>query len=120
MTDPEVVEKRTQVLVRRSVIREGSGGKGQWCGGNGVTREIQARMPLNFSILSDRRVFAPYGMDGGEVFLGLPGRNVASKRIGHGEELVEINLGGKAVIDLDIGEFIRIETPGGGGWGRQS
>jgi 5-oxoprolinase (ATP-hydrolysing) len=116
MTDPEVVEKRTQVLVRRSVIREGSGGQGRWCGGNGVTREIEARMPLKFSILSDRRVFAPYGMDGGED--GKPGKNLVFKKDGTGEGLVEVNLGGKAVVELEPGEYIQINTPGGGGWGR--
>ncbi|KAK4499589.1 hypothetical protein PRZ48_010107 [Zasmidium cellare] len=115
MTDPEVVEKRTQVLVRRSVIRQDSGGKGKWRGGNGVTREIEARMPLKFSILSDRRVFAPYGMNGGGD--GLPGRNVAFKKDKSSGALVEVNLGGKAVIDLDAGEYIQISTPGGGGWG---
>lgn len=118
MTDPEVVEKRTQVLVRNSVIREGSGGKGKWRGGDGVTREIEARMPgMKFSILSDRRVFAPYGMDGGED--GLPGKNVAFKNDGKGGH-VEVNLGGKAVMTLDEGEYIQINTPGGGGWGRLS
>ncbi|KAF2164374.1 hypothetical protein M409DRAFT_25252 [Zasmidium cellare ATCC 36951] len=116
MTDPEVVEKRTQVLVRRSVIRQGSGGKGKWNGGNGVTREIEARIPLKFSILSDRRVFAPYGMSGGGD--GMPGRNVAFKRDPTSGDLVEVNLGGKAVIDLDAGEYIQISTPGGGGWGK--
>lgn len=118
MTDPEVVEKRTQVLVRKSVIREGSGGKGKWRGGDGVTREIEARMPgMKFSILSDRRVFAPYGMNGGED--GLPGKNVAFKSDGKGGH-VEVNLGGKAVMTLEEGEYIQINTPGGGGWGRLS
>ncbi|KAF7185473.1 5-oxoprolinase PfmaA [Pseudocercospora fuligena] len=115
MTDPEIVEKRTQVLVRKSVIREGSGGKGKWRGGNGVTREIEARMPLKFSILSDRRVFAPYGMDGGEN--GLPGKNLLFRKRADGEGHVEVNLGGKAVANLEAGEYIQINTPGGGGWG---
>ncbi|CAK4032749.1 Hydantoinase B oxoprolinase-domain-containing [Lecanosticta acicola] len=115
MTDPEVVEKRTQVLVRKSVVRGGSGGKGKWCGGNGVTREIEARMPMKFSILSDRRVFAPYGMVGGDD--GLPGKNVAFRRDGTGG-LVAVSLGGKAVVTLDEGEYIQINTPGGGGWGK--
>ncbi|EME43976.1 hypothetical protein DOTSEDRAFT_62509 [Dothistroma septosporum NZE10] len=102
-------------LVRKSIIRDGSGGKGQWYGGNGVTREIEARMPLKFSILSDRRVYAPYGMEGGGD--GKPGKNVVFKRTGPTGELAEVNLGGKAVIDLEPGEYIQINTPGGGGWG---
>lgn len=115
MTDPEVVEKRTRVLVRRSIIREGSDGKGNWSGGNGATRDIEARMPLKFSILSDRMVFALCGMNGGED--GLPGRNVAFKKGKALGDLVGVNLGGKAVIDLAAGEYIQISTPGGGGCG---
>ncbi|CAN8100499.1 unnamed protein product [Discula destructiva] len=64
-TDPEVIEKRTAVLIRKNEIRGGSGGKGKWVGGCGITREVEARVPLKFSILSDRRVFRPYGMAGG-------------------------------------------------------
>ena len=115
MTDPEIVEKRTQVLVRKSVIREGSGGKGKWHGGNGVTREIEARMPLKFSILSDRRVFAPYGMEGGDD--ALPGKNVLFRKRKDKEGHLEVNLGGKAVAELEAGDYIQINTPGGGGWG---
>ncbi|CZR65608.1 probable oxoprolinase [Phialocephala subalpina] len=113
-TDPEVIEKRTAVLVRQYAIRRGSGGNGKWKGGDGTIREIEARVRLKFSILSERRVFSPYGMEGGEP--GEVGKNVVWKRNGEGV-LEEISLGGKAVVMLDAGEIIQINTPGGGGWG---
>ena len=113
-TDPEVIEKRTAVLVRRYSVRQGSGGAGKFRGGNGVVREIEARVPLKFSILSDRRVYRPYGMAGGRP--GRCGRNYAFKFNDEGA-LERINLGGKAVVQLRPGEIMQINTPGGGGWG---
>ncbi|KAN0099009.1 putative 5-oxoprolinase [Hyaloscypha variabilis] len=113
-TDPEVIEKRTAVLVRQYAIRRGSGGRGRWNGGDGTIREIEARGRLRFSILSERRVFHPYGMEGGEP--GEVGKNVVWKRNEEGM-LEEMSLGGKAVVTLDAGEIIQINTPGGGGWG---
>lgn len=113
-TDAEVIEKRTAVLVRRYAIRRGSGGLGKWRGGDGTIREIEARVPLKFSILSDRRVYSPYGMAGGHP--GQKGENYAFKFNEDGE-LERINLGGKAVICLNPGERMQINTPGGGGWG---
>ena len=110
-TDPEVVEKLTAVLVRRNEIRRGSGGRGRWRGGDGLRREIEARIPLKFSILSDRRVYRPYGMKGGGA--GEKGANVAFKFNGEGA-LEAVNLGGKGVIYLEPGEYIQINTPGGG------
>jgi 5-oxoprolinase (ATP-hydrolysing) len=65
IADPEIIEKRTPVLVKRYEIREGSGGAGQFRGGNGIVREIEARIPLKFSVVSTRRVYSPYGMNGG-------------------------------------------------------
>lgn len=114
-TDPEVIEKRTAVLVRKNEIRPGSGGEGRWTGGCGLTREVEARMPLKFSILSDRRVFRPYGMAGG--LPGEAGLNFAFKRTGKGGEVERINLGGKAVINLQAGEWMQINSSGGGGYG---
>ncbi|KAI1495579.1 Hydantoinase B/oxoprolinase-domain-containing protein [Biscogniauxia marginata] len=113
-TDPEVIEKRTPVLVRKYGIRENSGGHGFFNGGNGIIREIEARIPLKFSILSDRRVYRPYGMAGGQP--GKSGRNYVFKFNDEGV-LERINLGGKAVVNLEPGEIMQINTPGGGGWG---
>lgn len=116
-TDPEVIEARTAVLIRKNEIRAGSGGRGKWNGGCGITREVEARIPLKFSILSDRRVFRPYGMAG-----GLPGKlgmNFAFKYpAGRTEgEMEKINLGGKAVVNLQAGEYMQINSSGGGGYG---
>ncbi|KAJ4386603.1 hypothetical protein N0V93_009501 [Gnomoniopsis smithogilvyi] len=114
-TDPEVIEKRTAVLIRKNEIREGSGGKGKWTGGCGIIREVEARIPLKFSILSDRRVFRPYGMAGGMP--GEVGTNFAFKRTGKDGGFERINLGGKAVLDLQAGEWMQINSSGGGGYG---
>ncbi|KAK2045719.1 hydantoinase B/oxoprolinase [Colletotrichum somersetense] len=113
-TDAEVIEKRTAVLVRRYEIRRGSGGAGTWRGGDGITREVQARIPLKFSILSDRRVYRPWGMAGGGP--GQKGENYAFLFNEEGG-MEKINLGGKAVISLKEGEYVQINTPGGGGYG---
>ncbi|KAK7962240.1 uncharacterized protein PG986_003065 [Apiospora aurea] len=108
-TDPEVIEKRTAVLVKRYGVRRGSGGIGRFRGGDGVMREIEARVPLKFSILSDRRVYRPYGMAGGGP--GEVGRNYVYKFNEEGE-LERINIGGKAVVTLNAGEIMQINTPG--------
>lgn len=114
-TDSEVIEKRTAVLVRKYSIRDGSGGHGRWRGGNGITREIEARTNLKFSILSDRRVYRPYGMAGGHP--GQKGVNHVFKFNEEGE-LEVMNLGGKAIVHLRSGEYVQINTPGGGGYGK--
>ncbi|OAG02596.1 uncharacterized protein CC84DRAFT_1150543 [Paraphaeosphaeria sporulosa] len=115
ITDAEIVEKRTPVLVRQHRIAHGTGGRGQFNGGDGAIREVEARIPLRFSILSDRRVFAPYGMEGGEP--GSVGKNFAFKWNPERTELVMISLGGKAELALQPGERMQVQSPAGGGWG---
>lgn len=115
ITDPEVVEKRTPVIVRKHAISPGTGGEGQYRGGNGAVREIEARVPLRFSILSDRRVFAPYGMNGGKP--GRVGQNFAFRWNDDRTGLEKMALGGKAALSLEAGELMQINSPGGGGWG---
>ena len=119
ITDVEVVEKRTQVLLRQYTVRKGSGGRGRWNGGDGITREIEARVPLKCSIISERRVFRPYGVDGGEA--GHCGRNYLIKQRPGAEEgvLDWISLGSQAVLKLQPGERLQINTPGGGAWGEE-
>jgi len=80
ITDPEILERRYPVLLRRFSLREGSGGKGQYSGGDGVIREIEALRPLTVSILSERRVLHPYGIEAGED--GECGRNFVIKKSG--------------------------------------
>lgn len=66
ITDSEVFERRYPVLLREFSIREGSGGNGQYRGGDGVVRDIEFRIPVQVSILSERRAYHPYGLAGGE------------------------------------------------------
>lgn len=66
ITDAEVFERRYPVVLREFSLRKGSGGRGQHRGGDGVVRDIEFRIPVQVSILSERRVFRPYGLEGGE------------------------------------------------------
>ena len=66
ITDPEILERVYPVILRRFNLREGSGGKGKYIGGNGVIREMQFLENMNVSILSERRIYAPWGIFGGE------------------------------------------------------
>jgi 5-oxoprolinase (ATP-hydrolysing) len=110
ITDPEILERRYPVLLRQFALRPHSGGRGKHHGGNGVIREIEPLRPLTMSILSERRVLHPYGMAGGEE--AACGRNLLVKTNG-----IVVNMGGRCSGILDVGERLRIETPGGGGWG---
>ncbi|KAJ6006429.1 Hydantoinaseoxoprolinase N-terminal [Penicillium sp. IBT 35674x] len=115
ITDAEVVEKRTPVIIRKHAINPGSGGNGQYRGGNGAVREVEALVPLKLSILSDRRVFAPYGMNGGQS--GQVGKNYVFKWNDDRTKLEKISLGGKAALSLEAGEIMQVNSLGGGGWG---
>ena len=66
ITDPEILERVYPVILRRFNLRDGSGGKGKYIGGNGVIREVQFLENMNVSILSERRIYAPWGLFGGE------------------------------------------------------
>lgn len=118
ITDPEILERRYPVLLREFSLRAGSGGKGVFCGGDGLVREIEFLDRLQVSILSERRVFAPYGMHRGQD--GALGRNILIKRspsLDNSAASCErmIDFGGKNSTMVDIGDRLRIETPGGGG-----
>jgi 5-oxoprolinase (ATP-hydrolysing) len=107
ITDAEVYELRYPVILRRFEIREGSGGKGRFHGGNGIIRELEFRMPLSVSMLSERRVYRPYGLEGGES--GQAGLNLYLKRELDGAERL-INIGGKMELQVQPGERILIHT----------
>ncbi len=111
ITDPEVLEQRYPVLLREFSIRKGSGGRGKFNGGDGVIREIEFLVPLKVAVLSERRVYAPYGLDGGEP--GEKGKNLLIKSDGNAHDV-----GGKCQLDVQPGDRLRILTPGGGGVGR--
>ncbi|KAJ5702401.1 hypothetical protein N7488_009949 [Penicillium malachiteum] len=107
ITDAEVYELRYP----------GSGGRGRFRGGDGVIRELEFRERLSVSMLSERRVYLPYGLQGGEH--GQAGLNLYMKHELDGDSRM-INIGGKMELEVQSGDRILIHTPGGGGWGSAS
>lgn len=110
-TSIEVLEMHYPLRILRYSIRRGSGGKGRFRGGHGLIREWEVLRPSMVSVLSERRYSAPFGLQGGGS--GQKGRNML--RDGHGWK----ELPAKVVLRLHPGDRIRIETPGGGGFGTQ-
>jgi len=104
-TPVEALELEFPLRVREYAVRRGSGGAGAHHGGDGVIRELEALEPLRYSLITERRRHAPPGAAGGEP--GRPGRNLLD-----GQELAA-----KAIGELAAGQRLRIETPGGGGYG---
>lgn len=109
ITDPEILEQRYPVMLREFSIRSGSAGSGEYQGGDGMVREIEFLTPLQVSILSERRVYPPYGLKGGQS--GACGENTLIRADGS-----TLRLGGKDTAAMQPGDRIRILTPGGGGW----
>jgi len=105
-TPVEVLELECPVRVARYELRLGSGGAGKWLGGDGVVREFEALASFEASLLTDRRRHAPRGAAGGGD--GALGRNLLNDR----------PLPAKGAVRLAPGDVLRIETPGGGGWGK--
>jgi N-methylhydantoinase B len=104
-TPAEALELAYPLRVERYELRAGSGGAGAQRGGDGVVRELRALEPCRLSLLTQRRQLAPRGARGGGD--GLPGRNL----------LNGVELPAAASVDLEPGDLLRIETPGGGGYG---
>lgn len=115
ISDPETFERRYPVLLHEFSIRKDSGGEGLYRGGDGCVRDIEFRMPLQVSILSERRVIAPYGMAGGDE--GKRGLNLWIRKDAEDGTTRTINLGGKATANMKAGDRIIVLTPGGGGYG---
>lgn len=114
ITDPEVLEVRYPVRLRQFSIRRDSGGAGEYHGGNGVVREIEFLSPVEASLITSRRQGPPpYGLQGGE-----PGKLGENEHISPTGTVVK--LAGTAQIQLQVGDRIRIQTPGGGGYGQAS
>jgi N-methylhydantoinase B len=111
-TPIEALEYTYPLRVRSYGYRYGSGGSGQFRGGDGLIREIVMLADAQVSLLAERRIFRPYGLQGGED--GAPGR--AWIAAAEGSEHLE--LPGKCSRRLRNGDTLHIETPGGGGWGK--
>ncbi|MBP7707776.1 MAG: hydantoinase B/oxoprolinase family protein [Candidatus Aminicenantes bacterium] len=109
-TPIEALENYLPVEIRSYRLRKGSGGAGARPGGEGIVREYAFRVPVDLTVISERRRFAPYGAQGGGP--GAPGRNVLLSR-GRAR-----TLGGKVNVRLGPGDILRVETPGGGGYGK--
>ncbi len=109
-TPAEALEYSYPFRVTKYALRPNSGGEGQHRGGDGIEREIEVLTDATVTLLSDRRKTRPYGLAGGEE--GFAGRTEILRADGAIEELP-----GKTSTRLRKGERIRVETPGGGGWG---
>jgi N-methylhydantoinase B len=110
-TPIEALEYAYPFRVRRYAYRDGSGGAGRFRGGDGLVRELELLADAQVTLLAERRKFRPYGLQGGGE--GLPGR----ASICHAGGSDETDLPGKCSRSVSKGETLRIETPGGGGWG---
>ena len=104
-TPAEALEYAYPLRVREYRLRKRSGGEGKQRGGDGVVREIETLVPSRMSLLADRRKRGPYGLQGGSE--GKAGKNKINGR----------EISAKGSHELKAGDRIRIETPGGGGWG---
>ena len=104
-TPAEALEYAYPLRVREYRLRRGSGGKGKQRGGDGVVREIETIVPARMSLLADRRKRGPYGLYGGSD--GDPGLNRINTQ----------SIPAKGSHEMKAGDRIRIESPGGGGWG---
>jgi N-methylhydantoinase B len=110
-TPIEALEAYYPMRITEYRIRRESGGRGKFAGGDGLVRELECLVEANVSLLTERRVTAPWGLAGGG-----DGARGANYRVGKNGR--RIKLPSKTNVQLAAGERIRIETPGGGGWGR--
>jgi N-methylhydantoinase B len=108
-TPVEVLEMSYPLRVLEYAVRDGSGGAGAKAGGSGTRRSWQALVPCTVSLLGDRRVTGPWGTQGGQA--GKPGRDRLVSAA------AERGLGSKESVQLEAGDVVIMETPGGGGWG---
>lgn len=108
-TPVEALEYAYPLRVVRYSFRPGSGGTGRYRGGDGLIREIELLADCQVTVLAERRKFRPYGLAGGDA--GAAGRTMLASE-GHARELP-----GKCSVSAKQGDVIRVETPGGGGWG---
>ncbi len=112
ITDPEILEHRFPVRLDKFEIRQNSGGKGEYNGGNGIIRAIRFLEKVELSLLTQRRKSGPYGMEGGED--GKPGKQKVIRSNGSWTELESV-----CSVSINPGDLLHMETPGGGAWGAE-
>jgi N-methylhydantoinase B len=110
-TPAEALEYAYPIRLRQYSLRSNSGGAGLHNGGDGIIREIEVLTDAQVTVLADRRTRGPYGLAGGAD--GAPGRTLVIRLDGSEEQIA-----GKTSVRLRSGERVRIESPGGGGWGK--
>ncbi|HVT95224.1 MAG TPA: hydantoinase B/oxoprolinase family protein [Bryobacteraceae bacterium] len=108
-TPIEAFEHQYPVRIQRYAVRNNSGGAGRHRGGDGIVREFEFLVPCEVTLLSDRRIHRPYGLMGGNA--GRPGRSQLTR----GSKVIPLR--GKEKFEVSPGAVLRIETPGGGGYG---
>ncbi|MFN8690828.1 MAG: hydantoinase B/oxoprolinase family protein, partial [Cyclobacteriaceae bacterium] len=111
ITDAEILEHRYPVEVMEFSVRKGSGGKGRWHGGDGLTRVIRFGETMEVNILTQHRKEKPFGKRGGAA--GAPGQQEIIRTDGTRQKLKGLDSA-----EVRNGDMIKINTPGGGGWGR--
>jgi N-methylhydantoinase B/oxoprolinase/acetone carboxylase alpha subunit len=111
-TPVEAFERAYPMRVRRCTLRRGSGGAGEFAGGDGIERELEALEPVTVSLITERRVSAPWGLAGGG-----PGAVGENWLLHGGDEQRAERLDDKVTVDLEAGDVLRLRTPGGGAWG---
>jgi N-methylhydantoinase B/oxoprolinase/acetone carboxylase alpha subunit len=110
-TPIEALEHHLPLRIRTYLLRPGSGGAGEFPGGDGIVREYEMLAETTVTLLADRRIGQPYGLDGGAP--GASGRNTVVRAGGRIEAAPS-----KGALRLFPGDRLRIETPGGGGFGK--
>ena len=110
LTDPEVLEWRFPVMLEDFRLRHGSGGAGRWRGGDGTVRRLRFLEDMTVAILSSRRIYAPFGVNGGQP--GAKGRNWVERADG-----TVVAMTGTDKCEVGPGDVFVVETPGGGGYG---
>ena len=111
-TPTEALERAYPMTVLRYRLRDGSGGAGRWAGGDGIDRVIQVLEPATLSLITERRVSRPWGLQGGDP--GAVGENWLWPG---GDESKRTPLPDKITVELTAGDAVQVLTPGGGGWG---
>jgi len=111
-TPIEALERAFPLRVRRLRLREGSGGAGRWHGGDGIERDVEVLEDVTLSLITERRVSAPWGLDGGG-----PGAVGENWLLPAGDEAAAEPLPDKVTRPLHAGDVLRLRTPGGGGYG---